>query len=480
MLGIGVLFAGKQTTTEEYFLAGRRMPWLVVGMSIFASVTSAVSYMGIPGTAYKENISLLILGFVSLALTPFLIYIFYPFYRALNVTTSYEYILHRYGESARLTVSMLFVLARLGWLGTVLYAPALALSVVSGIDLTVAILLMGVLAAAYTALGGLSAVLWTDLVQFVILVTGLVWVVCSLCWNVPHGVAGILHTAAATDHLKLFELRPSLFEMTAISVGVSYFLQLMQDFGTDQITVQRLMSVPTYGGMVRATIFNAFSDLFIVSLLLFAGLGLFAYYQTFPGRLPEEVSADRVLPYYIMHALPNGVSGLLITSIFAAAMSSMDSGINSVVTVLIRDLLTPFNLQRASDEQNVGLARWLTVAIGAFATGIAFYVASIEQILKASSSFLGLFGAPVLTLFLLGMLTRRTNFPGWLIGLGVAIPATIWVQHFTRIHFIYYFPFCFAMCAVATYPASLLVGRVAGIALGERSMTIWGRPRLAK
>ena len=120
MMGVGALFAGSQKTTEDYFLAGRRMPWLVVGMSMFASVTSAISYMGIPGTAYKENLSLLVVAFLSPLVAPFLIFVFYPFYRLLNVTTSYEYVLRRYGQPARLTVSGLFVLGRLGWLGTVI------------------------------------------------------------------------------------------------------------------------------------------------------------------------------------------------------------------------------------------------------------------------------------------------------------------------------------------------------------------------
>jgi len=292
MLGIGCLFAPKQKTTEDYFLAGRRMPWLLVGMSMFASVTSAITFMGTPGIAYKENISLMMAAFVSPIVAPFLIFVFYPFYRALNVTTSYEYILHRFGQPARFTVSGLFLLSRLGWLGVVLYAPALTLSVVTGINLSVGILLMGILATGYTALGGLSAVLWTDLVQFMILVAGAVWVAVSLCLSVPGGVSGILEIARQTDHLHILDWRFNLDEMTGIAVAVSYFFQLMQDYGTDQVTVQRLMAVRTFRGVVKAIIFNSLADLLIIGLLLFVGLGLFAFYfhscwECWPRWLPS-------------------------------------------------------------------------------------------------------------------------------------------------------------------------------------------------
>ena len=472
MVGIGALFAGKQKTTEDYFLAGRRMPWLVVGMSMFASITSAISYMGIPGTAYRENIALVMMVVMSPVVAPVLIFVFYPFYRALNVTTSYEYVLHRYGQPARQVVSTLFILARLGWLGTVIYAPALALSLVTGIPLWLAILLMGILATTYTALGGLTAVLWTDLVQFIVLVGGALWVAWSVTASIPGGVESIWRIAEQTDHLRVVDWQFSLVEMSGLAVAVSYFFQFMHDYGCDQVTVQRLLAVKSFRAMAKATIFNAMADVFIVSLLLYVGLGLFAYFHTFPAELAAGIGGDGVLPYYIMHALPQGISGLVITAILAAAMSSMDSGINSVATVLINDFVRPLRKIKRSDLHDVKLARLLTVLLGCFATAVAFYVSGVGQILKASSAFLGLFGGPILALFLLGMLTRSASFRGWLVGLAIAVPATLWVQEGTDVHFIYYFPFCFGICAGVGYVASLLLG-------GPKprpELTVWGRP----
>lgn len=477
MVAIGIVFAGRQKTTEDYFLAGRKMPWLVVGMSMYASLTSAISYMGIPGRAYEENAAYWIQGPISFLILPILIRAFYPFYRILNVTTTYEYILQRYGPTARTVVSALFVLARLGWLGTVIYAPALALSAVTGMDLWLTIALMGILATGYTALGGLAAVLWTDLIQFVVLVGGAAWVAVSLTGSVPGGMSGVLDIASDSGRLDVFDFSKfSLFEMTVLGIALSYFCELLQSYGTDQVTVQRLLAVRSPGGMTKAALFNAFSDLLLVLLLLYVGLGLFAYVSTHPTALPSDIRADGLLPAYIMHALPVGVSGLVITGIFAAAMSSMDSGINSLATVLVKDFIGPAYGREMSERGSVQLARSLTLALGLAATGVAFYVSTIEKLLKASSSFLGLFAAPVLVIFVLGMLSRRINFAGWLVGVTVSIPATLFIQHKTDIHFTHYFTFGFVSCALTTIIASLLIPRP----LAPIELTLWGRDRLRK
>ena len=354
------------------------MPWLIVAMSMFASLTSAVSYMGVPGIGYRENCSYLVLGFAGIAVAPFLIFLFYPFYRRLNVTTSYEYIAKRYGRNARFAVSGLFILARLGWLGVVIYAPALALSVVTGVNLWLAIGLMGVLAVSYTAMGGLSAVLWTDVLQFIFLIGGAIWVAVSLILHVPEGLSGIMTLASQNDRLHIIDWNISLYEMSGIVVGVSLFFQFMQDYGTDQVTVQRLLAVKDFRGMAKAAILNSFIELCVTALLLFIGLGIFAYFYHFPEQLAANIEGDQILPYYIIHALPKGISGLLITAIFAAAMSSMDSGINSVATVIVNDFVKPLRKKPKPEHHDVNLARILTL-------GLDFLLSLLHAMFQRSS-----------------------------------------------------------------------------------------------
>jgi solute:Na+ symporter, SSS family len=455
MILIGIRFARRQQSAEDYFLAGRNMPWLPVGMSMFASLTSAITFMGLPARAYEENMALLVVCIVSPLLVPILVFVLYPAYRRHGVTTSYEFIGLRYGAAGRTAVSSLFILARLGWMGTVIYAPALALSVATGIPLHVTILLMGGMATLYTVLGGLAAVLWTDVVQFVILVAGAIWVAFSLISQSPGGIAGILDTARAAGHLHVVGWRFNLVEMSGLAVAVSFFLQMMQDYGTDQVTVQRMLAIKKPQGVAKAAIFNACTDVVMVALLLFIGLGLFAYYQHNPQLAPTG-SADGVLPHYIMSTLPPGISGLLISAIFAAAMSSMDSGINSLATVIEHDFIKQFRRQTRTEQHDVFQARILTLGLGVLATALAFGISGMGNIIESFAMFMGLFNAPVLALFVLGFVSKHTRFRAWAVSVVAAIAGTLILKNKIEVHWVYYVPFSFSVSFSVTWILSAL------------------------
>ena len=471
MIAIGLRFSRRQKTKEDYFLAGRNMPWLPVAMSMFASLTSAMTFMGLPSRAFSENISLIIVCVISPLLVPVLVFVFYPVYRRHRVTTSYEYIGFRFGPRARRTVSGLFVLARLGWMASVIYAPALALSVATGIPLWLSITVMGVMATAYTVLGGLAAVLWTDVAQFVILVGGAVWLAVSLSTAVPGGVEGILRAAADTGRLQVADLVPSLAKMSVFTVGICFFLQMMQDYGTDQVTVQRMMAIRDDRGVTKAILFNAATDFVMIALLLFIGLGLFAYYQANPAEL-ANMKADAVLPHYVATCLPAGIAGLVISAIFAAAMSSMDSGINALATVIEHDFICPLRRAERDEKHDVRLARLLTLALGATATGAAFLVQRMAHLVEAYAMVMGLFSAPILALFLLGMVSRRTSFAGWLVGAALAIPATLWLKLSAQVHWVYYFPFSFGTAYAVGWLASLATAGYRGRVRGREDETV--------
>lgn len=470
MMGIGIALAGTQKTTRDFFLAGRSMPWITVAMSVFATITSAITYMGVPGLVYSENMSVYVGILMMPVAAPFIILLFLPFYQRLEVTTSYEYIDRRFGGSARYCVSALFLFARLGWLGTVIYAPALAMAVVTGIPLWLAIVVIGVLATFYTVMGGLAAVIWTDVAQFLILVGGAVIVAVSLIRGVPGGFPEILRVAYESGRMNLGEWHLSLTHMTITAVAISYFLQFIHDYGVDQLTVQRLMASKTYSGMVMATVLNSVFSVVIIGVLVFIGLGLYAYHQAWPERLPDGLAGDRIFPYYIVHSLPGGVSGLVIAGIFAAAMSSLDSGINSMSTVVVNDFLRPMRRGASSEQHDVTTARVLTLIFGGFATIVAFFASKIGDIVETAQVFLGLFSGPVLALFLLGILSRRGSFAGWLAGVAVGLPATIWIQKETSVHFIYYFPFSFVASLAAALAASLVIGGKPA----DPELTVWG------
>jgi SSS family solute:Na+ symporter len=262
-----------------------------------------------------------------------------------------------------------------------------------------------------------------------------------------------------------------LGQMTAASAMVTWFLVFMNDYGTDQVSVQRLLAVPTYRGMTKAIVFNAVNDVVINGLLLFIGLGMLAYFVGQPGGKPD-MDGESMMPYYIMHAMPAGVSGLMVTAIFAAAMSSMDSGINSLATVIVSDFMRPLRRSRRSEAHDVKVARLLTLAIGVLATVIALFASRLASIIETWATVVSLFGAPVLAVFVMGMLTRRMNFAGWLIGAAAGIALTVYLMWWHReVAWVYRFPFSFAATCAAGYVGSLL----AGARPARAELTVWGR-----
>ncbi len=407
---------------------------------------------------------------------PLVIWLFFPIYRRLKVTSIYEYVGARFGNRARYAASFFSILQLLGWMGIALYAPALALSTVTGLHLWSAIIVMGLVATAYTTLGGMAAVIWTDVAQFLVLALGAVLITFSLVERVPGGLGQIMEMASAHDKLPLLDPTFSFSEINGLTVAVCYFIVAFGQYGTSQVPVQRLLSIKTFGGMVKAFILDHVLEIILLGLLFFIGVGLFAYFSLFPERLAEGISGDRILPFYIIHALPAGLSGLIIAAIFAAAMSTVDSGIHSMSTLILVDFIQPLRKRALGDRRSLEVARGLTIALGLLATISGLLVSQIEGILKAVSMVGGYVAAPVTALFLLGILTRRGHFGGWLIGAClVTIPLEVYIQNFTDTHWVFFGPLGTVICLAVSYPCSLILARALRLEPAPREHTIWRR-----
>lgn len=476
LLGVTVLalrLAGRQRDTESYFLAGRSMPWLAVALSTVASMLSGLTYLGAPAAAYKDNASLMLAGPAALVATPLLILLYFPIYRRLRVTTIYEYVNARFGNRARYAASALAVLQIQGWMGIALYAPALALSTVTGIDLTRSILLMGLVATAYTCTGGLAAVIWTDVIQFVILTAGAVLVAFSLVDGLPGGLDQFFEIVLTADKLGLTDLRFDFAEATGLTVVLCYFI-IGFGYGNNQVVMQRLLAARSRREMARALILDRVLEILVAALLYMIGLGIFAYFQVFPENLAPGIAGDRILPYYIIHALPAGVSGLLIAAVFAAAMSTVDSGIHSSATMIQVDFVGPLRKRPLTQRQSLTLARALTAGLGLLGTAGALLVSKGGGILETMSKVGGLTAAPVTALFLLGVLTRRGHFPAWLAAtLGISLPLSIYVQNFVEMHWIFYTPIALVSCLSGSLIFSLLLRPRSSRERDIRGLTIW-------
>lgn len=408
---IGAWCARLNRTPDDYFLAGRRIPWWAAGLSIFGTVLSAITFLALPARSFATAWYILPINFAVVAVAPLVIYVYVPMLRRLQVTTAFEYLGLRFGNSLRRFGAMAFVLLQLGRMGIVVLLPALALSAVTGLNVYACILLMGLLATLYTVLGGIEAVIWTDVVQVVVLLAGAVIAVVVAAGGVEGGLAGVARTGAASAKFAVADSWWGLVgETLPVLLLTGIFSSGLIPYVTDQAAVQRYLTTPNEKSAQHAVWTAALMVIPATLLFLFVGTTLFAFYQQHPARLQPMESVDQVFAAFIAYELPTGVAGLVIAGVFAAAMSSLDSSMHSAATTIMRDLV-PRRDRGASAVFRT--ARLLTAALGGLGTGVACAMAAVEIrfLFDHFLKIIGIFGGPLAGVFLLGLLVRRA---GWI------------------------------------------------------------------
>ena len=459
MVLVGVYFARRETSTEEFFLGGRKIPWWAAGLSIFGTQLSAITFMAIPATAYGSDWRRFAGQIMVLPIIAMVIFCFLPLFRRLNVTTAYEYLEARFSLSVRLFASSLFILFQLGRMGIVLLLPAIALSAVTGIDTYLCIALMGILATAYTTMGGISAVIWTDVLQVFVLIGG-----ALLCLVVAisdaGGIGASIDLAQAAGKFDIFDWRWSSSDMVAWVLIVGFFFTNLVPYTTDQTVIQRYLTTSNEKQAARSLWLNL--AITLPTGVLFFGLGtaLFVYYTGNPelqAALPQK--ADQLVPWFVVTHLPAGVAGLVVAGIFAAAMSSLDSSMNSIATAIVNDFVGRFE-GPGPKKDRLGLARRLTVLLGIIGTSAAMLLATyeIKYLFDFFQKIMGLFGGGLAGVFLLAVFTKKTHARGALIGLVLGGLSTIGVAFFTEINFLLYAAVGAVVCVCVGYGVSIATG----------------------
>lgn len=454
---IGYYFSKKQKSTDDYFKGGGRIPWWVVGLSIFGTGLSAITFMAIPAKAFATDWSYMMLNSGILMVVPVVLYLFIPFYRRLNITTAYEYLELRFNPLIRVLCSLAFILFQVGRMGVVLFLPAIALNVVTGFDIFLCIALMGVLSLIYTMIGGIEAVIWTDALQVIVLLGGALLVLGMAIYEIPGGWNTVVDQAVADQKLHLGSWNVDWKQSTIWTVLVATFFTNLTIYGTDQTFVQRYMTTETAAKAKKSIWTNAF--LTIPATLIFFTLGtvLYVYYKQYPQELSITISeGDSILPWYIFSQLPQGVVGLLISGIFAAAMSTLSSSMNSAATAYIVDIHRKTDLSKRTDE--LRSAQIATFVIGIIGILFAFLMATwnIESLWDEFNRILGLILGSFGGLFLLGMLTQRANSIGALSGIIGSILVQVVVMSGQTVHLLLYTTVGFVSCFVIGYIVSWL------------------------
>ncbi|MAA52388.1 MAG: hypothetical protein CMJ41_05075 [Phycisphaerae bacterium] len=455
LVAMGFYFAGREHGTDDFFLAGGRIPWWAAGISIFATGLSAITFMAIPAKAYETDWVYFFTLNGAVVLAPVVAYVFLPFYRRLGLTTAYEYLERRFGPSVRLLGSGQFILAQLGRVSVVVFLPALALSAVTGIDVIVCITLMGLLAIVYTVLGGIEVVIWSDVLQAVVLMGGALLAVWIMLSDIPGGLGGAIEAAAAHDKLRLINPGFDLTQPVLLVVILGTLFNNIIPYTSDQAVIQRYLTTPDE----RSARFAIWTGglLAIPSSILFFGLGtlLWVWYRTHPESLAPLGAVDQILPWFIVTQLPTGVSGLVIAAIFAAAMSSIDSSMNSVSTAWTTDFHRRFR-PNLDDRAALRVARWTTVLFGIVGTAAAILIATLDirSVLDLWFKVLGLFASGLCGLFILGIFTRRPGTVAAIAGLATSAAVNFVVGTWTNVNVLLIAGFGIVSCVAA----GMLVG----------------------
>lgn len=431
VIGIGIyanssdFFKGKsleKESDEESKKPSKGLPWWAIGISLIATSFSAASLLGGPAQGYNNGFLYLQLQLGDLIGFGLVILVFLPFFMKLNITTAYEYLEKRFDAKTRSFGSICFLLFVIARLGGLLYAAALVVSTVTELPLYLAILIVGIISIVYTVLGGMTAIVWTDVLQFAMIFVGLIvgiWVAVS---GVSGGFDELWRIAGEEGKTRIFDLSwnpksiytlpTALFAYGILAFGVA---------GTNQQSVQRYVSCEDENSARKAILLGWFSGFIGVAATLFLGVLLFSFYNI-KGGLPDDVQGDGILAHFIVNHVPPGASGLLVAAIFSAAMSSIDSALHSLATCMTVDFYDRYSKSKNSESQSVKVAQVLIIIWGIFGILSAFYVAStkinlLEFLVKYSTMFLG----PLLGIFLMGVLVPRINANGAFYGTVTAV-----------------------------------------------------------
>lgn len=458
---IGVYFSRKQKSTEDYFTGGGRIPWWASGLSVFGTLLSAITFMAIPAKAFTTDWSFFMLNITAILITPVIALLFIPFFNRLKIRTAYEYLEQRFNYAARAFGSFSFILFQLGRIGIVLLLPSLAISIVTGIPVETSILIMGFLCIVYTTFGGIEAVVWTDVLQVIVLMGGSILAMVWIILHTDQSVGEMISYASERNKFNVFDMRFDFTESTFWVVFIGGLASAMITQGTDQTIVQRYLTSNSLKDSQKTLYTNAVLTLPATIIFFSLGTLLFIFYTEQPGALSPAISNnDSIFPWYIVRELPVGVSGLLVAGIFSAAMSSISSSLNSVSTAYCNDFHAHFK-PKTPDIKLLRIARYATVVTGVLGVLLALWMANsnIKSLWDEFYRFLGLFTGGLGGLFLLGMLTKRANGKGALAGLVVSALSIWYISVYTEISFLMYAFLGLASCFVFGYGFSLLFGR---------------------
>ncbi len=468
----GTRFRHSQRTVRDYFLGGRTTSWWIISLSIVATETSTLTLIGVPALVYGASARPELGG----SLTYIQVVIGYllgrviicalllPAYFAREMLTAYSLLDRRFGAGTKHFAASLFLVMRALAEGVRVFAASLVLSAVLSTSFAGtshlwlwSIVIVGLLTLIYTFEGGIGAVIWTDVVQFAIYIGGSLLAGYELIQLTPGGWPSIVASASAAGKLQAVSFSWDLrlpFTFWAGLIGGACLTTASH--GTDQLLVQRLLTCRSLRESQRALLMSGVLVLLQFVLFLAIGLMLFGYYQTV--AVPALTSNDEIFPTFIVQHLPHGISGLVIAAIFAAAMSNLSGSLNSLASTTVIDFYQPLLARGADDRHLLRVSRWCTAAWGVVLIGIAVLARRWGSVFTSGLTIASLVYGPMLGAFLLGVLTRRTNQRGIMLGMAISLGVMVLIKVYTPLAWTWYVLVGASVCGAIGYASSFLTG----------------------
>ena len=441
----GARFRSSQKTLRDYFLGGHSAPWWAIALSIVSAETSTLTVIGTPALSFNGNFQFLQVVFGYLLARVLISALFLPQYFRGEMFTAYELMRRRFGERIRRLTAGTFLILRALAEGVRVFAISLVISIVLGTGEVVSIFVIVLLTLFYTFEGGLTAVIWTDVVQMALYVGGALLSFFVILKQIPGGWAHVSDLAAAAHKFQVFDFRFS-WTPEFFSRSYSFWAGLIggcflttASHGTEQLLVQRLLAAKTERES-RAALFTSWIVIFFqFGLFLFIGLMLYVHYSD--QHLAAPKPADRLYPEFIWHNLPPGISGLVIAAILAAGMSNLSAALNALASTTIMDFYRPYSLKRAqprTESQFLTLAKWATVGWGVILFLVGLVARNWGSVLEAGLSIASILYGSLLGVFLLGLLTKRVQENAAMVAMLAGLLTMLAVKEFTHIAFTWY------------------------------------------
>lgn len=428
----GASFYLKNRTSEQFTSGGGNLPAWVVGMSIFATFVSSISFLALPGNAYSTNWNALVFSFSIPVASIMAVKFFVPLYRRIGSISAYHFLETRFGAWARIYASLCYLLTQLMRTGAILLLLALPLNVLFGWNIRTIIILTGVAVTFYSMMGGIRAVVWTDAIQGIVLITGAIVCAIVITVSMPEGPRQVFEIATRDHKFSLGSFGADLSTSTFWVVLVYGLFINLQNYGIDQNFVQRYMATSSDRKAKSSALFGSLLYVPVSFIFFYIGTALYAYYTAQPDLLPDTLkqpgTGDKIFPYFIVHGLPRGITGLLIAAIFAAGMSTVSTSLNSTATILLTDYYKKYIHKNPGNRRSMTVLYGSSVLMGTLGVIIALTLTGVESVLDAWWSLASIFSGGMLGLFLLAFLSQKVKRMDAAIGVICGVLVIAWLS----------------------------------------------------